>query len=63
MRRRVPRTLTDAANQLTAVTGATSEVCQDRLRDLLTLGGNLLREDGGRAFAFKLHQFIGSGQP
>jgi very-short-patch-repair endonuclease len=32
------------------------------LRELLTRGGELLRDDGGRAFAFKLHQFIGQGR-
>ena len=62
MRRRVPRTLTDAANRLAEVTGATPETCQERLRALLTCGGELLRDDGGRAFAFKLHQFIGRGR-
>ena len=29
---------------------------------MLICGGNLLRDDGGRAFAFKLHQFIGQGR-
>ena len=32
------------------------------LRELLTRGGDLARDDGGRAFAFKLHQFIGQGR-
>jgi Lhr-like helicase len=62
LRRRVPRTLTDAASQLAATTGATSDICRERLRELLTRGGELLRDDGGRAFAFKLHQFIGQGR-
>lgn len=62
LRRRVPRTLTDAANRLSEVTGATAENCRERLRELLTRGGDLLRDDGGRAFAFKLHQFIGQGR-
>jgi ATP-dependent helicase YprA (DUF1998 family) len=62
LRRRVPRTLTDAAARLTEATGAAPEVCQERLRELLTRGGELLRDDGGRAFAFKLHQFIGQGR-
>ena len=62
LRRRVPRTLTDAATRLTEVTGVTPEVARERLRDLLTRGGELFREDGGRAFAFKLHQFIGQGR-
>lgn len=62
LRRRIPRTLTVAAAQLTETTGATSDICRDRLRELLTRGGELLRDDGGRAFAFKLHQFIGQGR-
>jgi ATP-dependent helicase YprA (DUF1998 family) len=62
LRRRVPRTLTDAAVRLTEATGATVDVCRGHLRELLTRGGELLRDDGGRAFAFKLHQFIGQGR-
>ncbi len=62
LRRRVPRTLTDAAARLAEATSATPEVCRERLRELLTRGGELLRDDGGRAFAFKLHQFIGQGR-
>jgi ATP-dependent helicase YprA (DUF1998 family) len=62
LRRRLPRTLTDAAARLTEVTGATPEVSRERLRELLTQGGQLRRDDGGMAFAFKLHQFIGQGR-
>jgi Lhr-like helicase len=62
LRRRVPRTLTDAATRLTEATGAAPDVCRERLRELLTRGGELSREDGGRVFAFKLHQFIGQGR-
>lgn len=62
LRRRVPRTLTEAAHRLAETTGAAADVCRERLRELLTRGGELLREDGGRAFAFKLHQFIGQGR-
>jgi len=62
LRRRLPRTLTDAAARLTEATGATADVCRARLRELLTRAGDLLRDDGGRAFAFKLHQFIGQGR-
>lgn len=38
------------------------EICEQRLRDILIRGGELIRDDGGRAFAFKLHQFIGQGR-
>jgi hypothetical protein len=62
LRRRVPRTLSDAAQGLAEFTGATLDNCRERLRELLTRGGELTREDGGRAFAFKLHQFIGQGR-
>ena len=37
-------------------------LCREQLRELLTRGGDLTRDDGGRAFAFKLHQFIGQGR-
>jgi hypothetical protein len=47
---------------LTEATGATADVCREQLRELLTRGGELLRDDGGRPFAFKLHQFIGQGR-
>ena len=33
-----------------------------RLREVLNRGSMLERVDGGRAFAFKLHQFIGQGR-
>jgi len=36
--------------------------CEQALRDWLALGGQLTRQDGGRALAFKLHQFIGQGR-
>lgn len=32
------------------------------MRELLVRGGELEREEGGRALAFKLHQFIGQGR-
>lgn len=61
-RRRVPRTLADAASRLADVTGIDAAICHERLRAILNRSGELLREDGGRAFAFKLHQFIGQGR-
>jgi hypothetical protein len=51
-----------AGYQLAESTGAAPEVCRESLRELLTRGGELSREDGGKAFAFKLHQFIGQGR-
>jgi len=61
-RRRVPQTLPAAAQQLATETGLAPEDCEHALRTWLTLGGSLEREDGGRALAFKLHQFIGQGR-
>jgi hypothetical protein len=46
LRRRLPRTLTDAAAHLTEATGATPEVSRERLRELLTQGGQLRRDAG-----------------
>jgi hypothetical protein len=62
LKRRVPRTLVQAAERLAQETGLETDECAVRLRDLLNHGGMLVREDGGRAFAFKLHQFIGQGR-
>lgn len=61
LKRRVPRTLAAAANRLAQSSGVPVELCGGRLREILNRGGELTRDDGGRAFAFKLHQFIGQG--
>jgi ATP-dependent helicase YprA (DUF1998 family) len=60
--RRIPRTLSEAAGRLAETTGVDAATCEERLRALLSRGGELVREDGSRAFAFKLHQFIGQGR-
>lgn len=62
LKRRVPRTLAAAANRLAEATGAGVPACEQALRDTINRGGELLRDDGGRAFAFKLHQFISQGR-
>jgi len=62
LKRRVPRTLAQAAERLAQETSVESEVCAAHLREILNRGGMLVREDGGRGFAFKLHQFIGQGR-
>ena len=62
LRRRVPRTLSEAAERLAEETGSNAEHCESRLRELLIQGSRILREDGARAFAFKLHQFISQGR-
>lgn len=61
-RRRDPITLPQAAAQLAEQTGLALQICEQALRAWLTLGSQLDREEGGRAFAFKLHQFIGQGR-
>jgi hypothetical protein len=62
LKRRVPRTLAQAAERLAQETESDTDVCVARRREVLNRGGMLVREDGGRAFAFKLHQFIGQGR-
>src|SRR5208337_1200869 len=62
LKRRVPRTLATAAGSLAEATGRDPATCATRLREVLNQGGELERDDGGRAFAFKLHQFIGQGR-
>lgn len=62
LKRRVPRTLGEAAVRLAKASGVDVAICDTRLRELLSRGGELSRDDGGRAFAFKLHQFIGQGR-
>ncbi|MCL4207497.1 MAG: DEAD/DEAH box helicase [Pirellulaceae bacterium] len=62
LKRRVPRTLAVAAARLAESSGVALGDCEACLRQLLDRGGELVRDDGGRAFAFKLHQFIGQGR-
>ncbi|RMH81057.1 MAG: DEAD/DEAH box helicase, partial [Calditrichaeota bacterium] len=62
LRRRMPRTLSDAAELLAKATGATPELCQKKLQETLLRGSELTTEDQGRAFAFKLHQFLSQGR-
>ncbi len=61
-KRRPPQTLPDAARKLAQETGLDSQSCEKALRHWLALGARLEREGGGRAFAFKLHQFISQGR-
>ena len=61
-RRQEPRTLAATAESLAEATRVDQSVCQAHLRELLSRAGMLERDDGGRAFAFKLHQFIGQGR-
>jgi Lhr-like helicase len=62
LKRRVPKTLLEASTRLSGLTGIATSECDRQLREMLNRGGELIRDDGGRAFAFKLHQFIGQGR-
>jgi ATP-dependent helicase YprA (DUF1998 family) len=62
LKRRVPRTVAAATAMLAEASGADPTGCATVLRELLLGGSGFEREDGGRAFAFKLHQFIGQGR-
>ena len=61
-KRRPPQTLPEAAKKLAQATGLEAQHCQEVLRQWLALGAQLIGEEGNRAFAFKLHQFIGQGR-
>lgn len=61
-RRSPPRTLTQAAQELAELISLSSSVCEHALQRWLTFGSNLQTPEGGRAFAFKVHQFIGQGR-
>ena len=61
-KRRTPRTISQAAQSLAKTSGVKVEECDNKLKELLSRGAELEREDGGRASAFKLHQFIGQGR-
>ena len=61
LRRRIPTTLAAGARQLADITQVDPELCKARLREMLLLGTQERMPDGGRAFAFKLHQFISQG--
>jgi len=62
LRRRVPRTLSDAARELAAISGRSEEACQQKLRDVLLHALRISNEDGQPIFPFKLHQFISQGR-
>ncbi len=62
LQRQSPVTLTEVAQDLAAAIGGSVADCEARLRDLLARGGELVKEDGTRALAFKLHQFLAQGQ-
>ncbi len=62
LKRRVPRSLSEVAEQLAEMTGVEQNICRERLREVLVRGGSLSGPDGNRALAFKLHQFVSQGR-
>ncbi|GIV88246.1 MAG: DEAD/DEAH box helicase [Chloroflexus sp.] len=55
--RRVPRTLTEVAEALAALTGQPVDPCRELIRQVLRIG-SAAKQSGGTGLAFKLHQFI-----
>jgi ATP-dependent helicase YprA (DUF1998 family) len=60
LRRRVPRPLSQVAQQLAELSGGDGEQCARLLRRVLVLGSRALT--GARGLAFKLHQFVSQGK-
>ncbi|MCR4440438.1 MAG: DEAD/DEAH box helicase [bacterium] len=62
LRRRMPSSLKQTAARLAALVDAPQQICEQQLRQVFARGGDLVRKGGGRALAFKLHQFLGQGR-
>lgn len=62
LRRRIPRTLSEAAAELAKDSGTEATRCLERLREVLIRGSDLSGQEDDRPFAFKLHQFISQGR-
>ncbi len=62
LRRRAPRTLSDAAQELAEITGRDEETCRQRLQAVLLHALHLSPPGGQPIFPFKLHQFISQGR-
>ncbi|GIW95169.1 MAG: DEAD/DEAH box helicase [Pirellulaceae bacterium] len=62
LRRRVPRTISDAADELAELTKRSKEDCRERLREVLLHTIRLSPVNGQPLFPFKLHQFISQGR-
>jgi len=60
--RRIPRTLSDAAKDLSELSGRSKEECTELLRRVLLQGLHVRNKEGRPLFAFKLHQFISQGR-
>ena len=62
LRRRIPRALSDARDELAEAAGADASLCARRLREVMIRGAELSIQSDERPFAFKLHQFISQGR-
>ncbi|MEJ5299696.1 MAG: DEAD/DEAH box helicase [Thermodesulforhabdaceae bacterium] len=63
LRRRVPRTLSDASRELSSLTGRDEKECSEKLRQVLLQALSLSSKDGHQPiFPFKLHQFVSQGR-
>ncbi len=62
LRRRAPRTLSDAAQELAKITGRSKERCRQRLQEALLHALRSSERGGQPLFPFKLHQFISQGR-
>ncbi len=61
-RRRVPITLAEGAEKLSALTELGKDKCEQAIRDMLQKGSRLRHPDSTPVFAVKLHQFISKGE-
>ncbi|MBW2069078.1 MAG: DEAD/DEAH box helicase [Deltaproteobacteria bacterium] len=62
LRRRVPRTISDAARELATISGRDEKTCCQKLREVLLHALRIPSENGQPVFPFKLHQFISQGR-
>ncbi len=59
--RRAPRTVEAAVRRLADESGLPSSLCMDRLQAVLGAGNEAVLDDGHPVFAFRLHQWLSSG--
>ena len=62
LRRRAPRSLSEAARELSELAGLELELCRQKLREVLLRGLGLGPADTAPLLPFKLHQFISQGR-
>jgi len=62
LKRRTPTSLDELAEKLKVIVNKPVDDCKRVLLKALEIGGQLSRDDGLRAFAYKLHQFISQGK-